>query len=330
MTERLKSIEKWLCEDLGYNGVSLSPASEDASFRQYFRASWGQETAIVMDAPPDKEDCKPFIEITGRLRECGVNAPGIRASNLQQGFLLLDDFGSELYLDVLTSENADRLYRDAVHAIVKFQGKGRTAGLPEYDSQLLIQEMELFRDWLVGRHLQIEITSSIDKIFNDVFLYLSESALEQPRVFVHRDYHSRNLMYLENNNPGILDYQDAVNGPVTYDLVSLFRDCYIKWPREKVLLWLKAYKDSYGHSWARSTSDEKFLRWFDLMGAQRHLKASGIFARLLYRDGKQGFMRNVPRTLTYILDLEGDYPGLSSLIGFIKDMVVPRLGPYQP
>ena len=325
MADRLKLIEKWLREDLSLGDISLRPASEDASFRRYFRAAWDNGSAVVMDAPPDREDCKPFIDITGRLISCKVNVPRIRASNLSQGFLLLDDLGNQLYLDVLTDKNADQLYRDAIHAIIKIQASGDTAGLPVYDEKLLSREMCLFSDWLVTRHLKIRITPPVQKLLDDVFLFLIEAALQQPRVFVHRDYHSRNLMFVEQQNPGILDYQDAVFGPVTYDLVSLFKDCYIKWPQEKIAGWLKYYVESTRRQWPAGVSEEQFIRWFDLMGVQRHLKASGIFARLLHRDGKSGFIQDIPRTLSYILDLEHQYPELSPLAEFIRESVMPGL-----
>ena len=325
MAERLESLRQWLHEDLGLTGFSITPASEDASFRRYFRVSWDDQTAIVMDAPPDRENSAVFMDITARLLECEVNVPNIMASNLDKGFLLIDDLGTDLYLDVLNAENADKLYSDAIDSLVRFQNHADTSGLPAYDETLLRQELSLFSDWLVGRHLQIEITAAVRKIFDDTFDLLVDSALQQPRAFVHRDYHSRNLL-VNRQNPGIVDYQDAVHGPVTYDIVSLLKDCYIQWPRSRVLYWLQEFRRKCGSTPAAITSDEEYLRWFDLMGVQRHLKASGIFARLLLRDNKPGFIGDIPRTLSYVIELEPNYPELLPLTGFIREQVMPGLG----
>lgn len=318
-------MHDWLGGELNLSDFTITPASEDASFRRYFRVSWNGESAIIMDAPPDRENVDPFIDVTARLLECDVNVPRIRAVNLEAGLLLLDDLGTELYLDVLTDENAGRLYADAMDALHRIQNRGRTAGLPDFDEDLLMREMALFRDWLAARHLRIEITSSIERILEDTFMLLIRSAREQPQVFVHRDYHSRNLLVGRNNNPGIVDYQDAVCGPVTYDLVSLLKDCYVKWPRAETDNWLSAFQERCGYISGQTFSHEQFIRWFDLMGVQRHLKASGIFARLLHRDGKPGFIKDIPRTLSYIVDLELDYSELSPLIDIIRDQVMPAL-----
>ena len=325
MPERLKLIKQWLQNDLRLAGFAVTPASVDASFRRYFRVSWEHETAIVMDAPPERENCAPFLDVTARLLACAVNVPAVRAQNLPAGLLLLDDLGEQLYLDALTAENADRLYADAIDALLRMQDKAEAGGLPGYEEKLLRQEMSLFSDWLLGRHLQIHINPDLQKILYDVFSLLVRSALEQPRVFVHRDYHSRNLLISTRHNPGIVDYQDAVYGPVTYDLVSLLKDCYIKWPRAKVLDWAWSFHSQSRLVTTAHVSPEQFLRWFDLMGVQRHLKASGIFARLLLRDNKAGFIRDIPRTLSYILDLEELYPELSPLAGLIRERVLPGL-----
>lgn len=329
MAERLNLLQQWLHADLGLTGFSITPASEDASFRRYFRVSWDGNTAIVMDAPPDKESCTVFMDITTRLLRSGVNVPAIRASNLENGFLLLDDLGQDLYLNVLNRDNAARLYSDAIDSLVAFQQRANSNGLPPYDEKLLRREMSLFRDWLIDRHLQIEITAAMEKIFTDTFSLLVDNALQQPGTFVHRDYHSRNLM-VNSRNPGIIDYQDAVYGPVTYDLVSLLKDCYIKWPRDRVLAWLEEFRDKCRVPAVADASTEQVRRWFDLMGVQRHLKASGIFARLLHRDNKPGFVGDIPRTLSYIVELEPDYPELLPLTGFIRERVFPGLKEGTP
>ena len=325
MADRLKLLRQWLQEDLNLTGFSIAPASEDASFRRYFRISWKQETAIVMDAPPERENCAPFLDITARLLAGKVNVPAVRARSLSAGFLLLDDLGTQLYLDVLTAENADRLYADAIAALLRMQDQVEVGGLPAYDEKLLRQEMSLFGDWLLDRHLHLRISPAMQKMLEAAVALLIRSALEQPRVFVHRDYHSRNLLLNPRLNPGIVDYQDAVHGPITYDLVSLLKDCYIKWPRVKVLGWARDYYDRCRLIAGAGLSHDQFLRWFDLMGVQRHLKASGIFARLLHRDNKTGFTRDIPRTLSYILDLEEFYPELSPLAGLIRERVLPGL-----
>jgi len=298
--DRLKQLEQWL-ENLSENTyTNLQPASADASFRQYFRVSNNKDnkTYIVMDAPPENEDCRPFLQITELIRNIGVNAPAIISMNIKQGFLLLDDLGNKPYLNQLNENNADDLYIDAIDALIKLQTID--AILPTYDAPLLQSEMNLFETWYLNRHLDVQLNNTQQTTLNNVFNILIKNATEQPQVFVHRDYHSRNLMLTEGNNPGVIDYQDAVIGPISYDLVSLFKDCYIEWPRKKIELWLELYL-------ARITPDrlidkQTLIRWFDLMGVQRHLKVLGIFARLNYRDGKAQYLNDLPLTLKYILD----------------------------
>lgn len=325
MKDRLELLNLWLRGDLGFTDFTLEPASEDASFRRYFRVRNNNNNFIVMDAPPAREDCRPYIDVARRLHPCGVNAPEILEQNLDQGFLLISDLGSVLYLDVLTGDNAERLYRDATTALMKMQVGAVTGGLPPYGRQLLMQEMALFRDWLLVRHLGMNPGTGLTRLLADNFNMLCKIALEQPRVFVHRDYHSRNLLVSEPNNPGIVDFQDAVSGPITYDLVSLFKDCYIKWPRDRIRHWLQEYYQAAVQPLQIEAGLEQFTRWFDFMGVQRHLKASGIFTRLWHRDGKSGFLKDVSRTLSYIVDLRDDYPELQPLIGLIQDEVLPSL-----
>ncbi len=298
--DRLTQLKLWL-EQLSANTYTdLQIASADASFRQYFRVSNNKDnkTYIVMDAPPENEDCRPFLQITELIRNIGVNAPAILAMDLQQGFLLLDDLGNKPYLAQLNENNADDLYIDAIDALIKMQAID--AILPSYDEQLLQSEMDLFETWYLNRHLDIRLNQTHKAILGSVFNTLIENAMQQPQVFVHRDYHSRNLMLTDVNNPGVIDYQDAVIGPITYDLVSLFKDCYIEWPREKVELWLELYLARITP--ARLIDKQTLMRWFDLMGVQRHLKVLGIFARLNYRDGKKQYLNDLPLTLKYILD----------------------------
>ena len=322
MNNRFDQLKNWLVEVLGQDDFDIKPASEDASFRRYYRISYNGSSRIIMDAPPDHEDCSRFIDISSRLRVSGVNAPEVFQYNKQYGFVLLSDFGDDLYLDVLNDSNADHLYKDALSALLRMQQNTDRTGIPPYDEALLLQEMELFRDWLLGRHLGIELDTNQNTQLDKIYTLLIDSALQQPVVFVHRDFHSRNLMYCENNNPGIIDFQDAVLGPVTYDLVSLFKDCYIKWPGETIYKWTRGFYNSVNTG---DFDETIFLRWFDLMGVQRHLKASGIFARLYHRDHKDGFLKDIPRTLSYIQDLENDYPELEFLIELIHSRVLPKL-----
>jgi aminoglycoside/choline kinase family phosphotransferase len=305
------------------NSYTLVPASEDASFRRYFRIDAGAGTRILMDAPPGKEDCRPFLDINRRLAAAGVNVPAIHASDVDLGFILMDDFGSALYLDRLTEENAESLYADAIDALTRMQRAADVGGLPLYNERLLLAEMRLFRDWLVEKHLRISLNRDEETLLTRTFEALIANALEQPRTFVHRDYHSRNLMLTPCGNPGMLDYQDAVYGPISYDLVSLLKDCYIRWPGERIRAWVSDYCRKIEP--AVVVEEDRFLRWFDLMGVQRHLKASGIFARLWHRDGKAGFLRDIPRTLSYIVDLRDQYPELAGLADFIDARVLPAL-----
>ncbi|NOY67704.1 MAG: phosphotransferase, partial [Gammaproteobacteria bacterium] len=301
--DRLQHLHSWLIDCLAVTDYQLQPASGDASFRRYFRLNHNGYSYIVMDAPPEKEDSKPFVSISRALINIGLNAPDVIEQDLDQGFLLLTDLGKKQYLDVLTKENVDRLYGDAMGALLSLQACGAAqCNFPLYDSDLLKSEMALFPDWLIGKHLNIQLSNDDRKILDDAFSILAESAQRQPQVPVHRDYHSRNLMFDETHNPGILDFQDAVIGPVTYDLVSLLRDCYIEWPREQIEAWVSGYHDLAVESGILKDENEaQFLRWFDLMGVQRHLKAAGIFARLNYRDNKPGYLADIPRTVGYII-----------------------------
>ena len=324
MPHRLEQLNHWLTNTLGLPAYEIAPASSDASFRRYFRISFGGETRIVMDAPPDKEDSHPFVAIGRQLFAIGLNVPEILAEDLEQGFLLLSDLGSQQYVSALNEGTVDRLYGDAMGALAVLQtcGPGSDA-LPPYDEALLRREMELFSDWYLGRHLGLELSGREQAVLGEVFDLLVQNAMAQPQVSVHRDYHSRNLM-VSAHNPGILDFQDAVYGPVTYDLVSLLRDCYIAWPRQQVEQWVLGYHDiAIDHGILRGAQEEQFLRWFDLMGVQRHLKASGIFARLNHRDGKPGYLNDIPRTLGYVAEVSGRYPELRPFLQLLEERVLP-------
>jgi aminoglycoside/choline kinase family phosphotransferase len=327
MSERLSLLENWLRTEAGLTDFTLKPASEDASFRRYFRISLQDgSTFIAMDAPPEHEDCAPFVDIARRLRQIGVHTPEIHAQDLEQGFLLLEDLGGESYLDNLDEEAVERLYGDALAALVSMQACVDPTGLPRYDREMLMTEMSLFPEWLLGKHLEFDLSDDDRKMLDETFVLLADSALEQPPVFVHRDYHSRNLMACSAQQPGVIDFQDAVQGPVTYDLVSLLRDCYIKWPAIQVDEWAWGYYQLCVQSGVlQDIHEDKFMRWFDLMGAQRHLKAAGIFARLAYRDGKTGYLNDIPRTLGYIVEVADRQPELKPLVAFIDERVLPGL-----
>ena len=327
MPERIKALRAWLAGSVALEVFSLEVASGDASFRRYFRVVQpGKPSLIAMDAPPEREDCRPFVSIAEHLERLGLHVPHIHAVSLEEGFLLIDDLGSRHYLEALSARNADRLYGDALGALLVMQACGPRENLPIYDGALLRQEMSLFRDWLVRRHLGLNISDNEEKGIDRAFALLETNALTQPQVFVHRDYHSRNLMVTASPNPGILDFQDAVVGPVTYDLVSLLKDCYVRWPEERVRAWAEGYFVLAVQSGVlRSEQEHQFMRWFDLMGVQRHLKAAGIFARLYRRDGKEGYLGDIPRTLSYIVEVAGNYPELNDLARFIESRVLPHL-----
>jgi aminoglycoside/choline kinase family phosphotransferase len=327
LDQRFEALKLWVGTVLAYPEYEIKPASADASFRRYFRVYAGGVTHIVMDAPPEKEDIRPFIRIARRLQALGLNVPDVLQQDLDQGFLLLGDLGTHVYLAQLNPDTVERLYGDALGALVVLQaGTGSDdLVLPDYDHPLLRREMELFREWYIGRHLGLTLTTGQHAVLDQAFDVLAHSALAQPRVWVHRDYHSRNLMRTEVNNPGILDFQDAVLGPVTYDLVSLLRDCYIAWPRALVEEWALGYQALAFQSGLPVGEDEaQFLRWFDLMGVQRHLKATGIFARLWHRDGKSGYLNDIPRTLGYVWDVSNRYPELRAFNRLLHEIGAPE------
>ena len=328
--QRLAQLQHWLSHELGLPAYEIAAASSDASFRRYFRIRFGGESRIVMDAPPEKEDSRSFVRIARLLHALGLHVPEIHAEDLAQGFLLLSDLGSQSYLEQLNGENVATLYGDAMGALAVLQACGPDGdSLPLYDEPLLRQEMGLFRDWYLQRHLGLQLTASEQQVLDQTYTRLVQMALEQPRVAVHRDYHSRNLMVC-GHNPGILDFQDAVYGPLSYDLVSLLRDCYIVWPREQVEGWVMGYHQlALDHGILREPQQERFMQWFDWMGVQRHLKACGIFARLHHRDGKPGYLGDIPRTLGYVAQVAKAYPELGEFARLLEDRGVMAL-PLTP
>lgn len=317
MSDRLQQMKRWL-NSLGYNNYTLTSASEDASFRSYQRLQQGDISWVVMDAPPDKEPCDRFIEIAIKLRQAGLSSPEIIAQNLDLGFLLLTDLGATPYLSVLNADSKDALYADALGALLKMQVNVTCDGLVKYNHALLKQEMSLFHDWFLGELLGITLSESQQQQWASIQQTLVQNALEQPQLFVHRDYHSRNLMKINTGNPGIIDFQDAVSGPITYDLVSLLRDCYIDWPIDVVESLVVDYFHRAKAAGLVNGEPGQFLHWFNLMGIQRHLKAVGIFCRLNIRDGKSGYLKDIPRTLNYLKQVSESEPsmaGLNDLIG---------------
>jgi len=328
MSERLTQLKQWLREQTGQD-CELAPASSDASFRRYFRIEVEQGSQIVMDAPPEQEDCRPFIHVAELLRSAGLNAPEVIAQDLDAGFLLLSDLGNTTYLEVLNEDSADRLYADALTALTDIQAgiDIEKAELPDYDEVLLQTELNLFKDWYLEKHCGVVLNEQQQTVWQKTCRILIASALAQPTVCVHRDYHSRNLMKIdEGQNPGVIDFQDAVTGPITYDLVSLLRDCYISWPRAQVEEWVNGFYEQTVHAGiidADKISKKQFLHWFDLMGVQRHLKAIGIFARLLHRDDKHGYIKDIPRALAYVLDVCQRHDELHEFYQLLLELKLP-------
>jgi aminoglycoside/choline kinase family phosphotransferase len=330
---RLALIHDWLARDLGLRLERVEPASADASFRRYFRAFSKDGTFVVMDAPPGKEDVRPYLKVTRLLEELGAHVPHVHRSDIEQGLLLLEDLGGTHYLSRLNAgDDPEPLYGDALRVLAEIQVRGGAAAaeLAPYDREALAREMGLLPEWFLGRHLALELSPAERQVIAAAFEFLIVEALAQPAVFVHRDFHSRNLMVLAERNPGIIDFQDALRGPVGYDLVSLLKDCYISWPREQVVGWVGEYRGllrSLGDAGTRlsGTDDREFLRWFDLIGAQRHIKVLGIFARLWYRDGKPAYLKDLPLTLEYVRTTCGWYPELAALGRFLEERVVPEL-----
>ncbi|MDD5330705.1 MAG: phosphotransferase [Sulfuricella sp.] len=320
--DRLELLENWLKQQLPGAAYSIAPASADASFRRYFRVGLPDCSLIVMDAPPEHEDCRPFIHVAELFQDAGVNVPRILAQDLAQGFLLLSDLGGTTYLEALGRDEAaaDKLYRAAAEALIDIQLASRPGVLPEYDEALLARELSLFPDWYVGKHLQTALTAAQAEAMNGVFDLILRNNLAQPQVFVHRDYHSRNLMVTEPG-PGILDFQDAVYGPVTYDLASLLKDAYIHWEEERVLDWLIRYWEKAKKAGLPVADDfAAFYRDFEWMGAQRHIKVLGIFARLYHRDGKDGYLKDMPLVMAYLRKTCERYGELHPLLKLLDDL----------
>lgn len=331
MSKRLQKIKIWLNEQYGVI-KSIDIASSDASFRGYFRVVFAtcfnsdlmrDQSYIVMDAPPEFEDIHPFIRIANFLESQDINVPHIYAINDKDGFLLLEDFGKENYLDNINTANADSLYQQAMLSLVKLQSikQEQWISLPDYNDELLNREMDLFEQWYVNKHLNITLNRSQQHVLKQTLAYLTKQILLQPTVVVHRDYHSRNLMLVDNKNPGIIDFQDAVIGPCTYDLVSLLRDSYICWPDKQVEVWVNYfYQQLLDNNIIDKCSFENFMQWFDFMGMQRQIKVVGIFSRLYHRDGKENYLNDIPQTWSYLIATSKKHPQFKEFYNLLLEL----------
>jgi aminoglycoside/choline kinase family phosphotransferase len=326
--ERLQALQGWAARQLGGDALDIAPASADASFRRYFRVTAKGRDYIVMDAPPAHEDCRPFVAVARLFGDAGVHVPQVLAQDLEQGFLLLTDLGNVTYLSALDEAALDRdvareLYLASNDALIRIQQASRPGVLPEYDRALLIRELMLFPEWYVAKHLGVAMKGEQKTILDTVFERLLANNLAQPQVYVHRDWHSRNLM-VSDPNPGILDFQDAVYGPITYDLASIYRDAYIQWDEEQQLDWVIRYWEKARAARLPVREDfGEFWRDFEWMGAQRQIKVLGIFARLYHRDGKDGYLKDMPRVMHYLRKTCERYDELKPLL-FLLDALQDR------
>ncbi|WP_421866399.1 aminoglycoside phosphotransferase family protein [Motiliproteus sp.] len=334
LDRRLNQLQDWVPSAFEQLGIDLAEdwqlqaVSGDASFRRYFRVHSHNLSWIAVDAPPQKEDSAPFVAIARAWETLDIHVPQVHLADLSQGFMLLSDLGDTLYLDRLTPDSADPLYRQALVTLTHIQQCRSIQGepFPPYNRALLQREMDLFSDWFLGQLLELKLTSYEQKLLGQVYERLIVSALEQPQVCVHRDYHSRNLMVIDAQAPGVIDFQDAVWGPITYDLVSLLRDCYIDWPEHRVTSWALDYAELAAEAGLMdSVSEQRFLGWFDRMGMQRHLKAIGIFARLNLRDSKPGYLGDIPRTLDYLRRVAASHTELAEFGRWLDQRVVPAM-----
>jgi len=319
-TDRAAARLAWTRATLGDHALTLEPASSDASFRSYWRTQHGGRSWIVMDSPPAQEDPRPWLRIGQQLTDAGLHVPAVHAHDLQQGFLLIEDLGTRLYLSELNDSNADALYGDAMDALLRMQTRMAYQDLPPFDHRLLTSGLEVMPEWFLIRHLGHTPTCDEWDVLETAFSAIIANAQEQPRCFVHRDYHSRNLLVVEHDNPGIIDFQGALAGPLTYDLASLLRDAYIVWPRARVEGWVEAYRQRLRDAGMIDATIDRahFLRWFDLTGLHRHVRVLGQFYRLWYRDGKPGYLADVPRVYAYVIAVARSYPELADFAALIE------------
>lgn len=324
--QRFEALQTWLKGVLKLSTLSLIPLAGDASFRRYYRLVLSpDQNYMIMDAPPGIEEVQPFITIAQAFTRLGVCVPQILARDIEQGFLMLTDFGDRLYLPELTNTNVDQLYAIALTALSKIQRyrPESDGALPVFGRQAMRRELLFFEEWFLAKHVQVSIP---ERILQQTYEFILAAAESQPQLCIHRDYHSRNLMILPNNQVGVLDFQDAAWGPITYDIISLLKDSYIDWPRARVIQWAQDF-------WAHSISEgilpkvsfEQYLHWFDLMALQRHLKVLFIFARKFHRDGSTHYLGDIPRTLRYTLDITKQYPELSDFQAILEQEVAPKI-----
>jgi aminoglycoside/choline kinase family phosphotransferase len=318
--DRQQDLLLWVQEQINDQECYVKPASSDASFRSYWRVFSKDQTYIVMDAPPEHENCTPFIVFSKKLESSGIQVPIVIASDLSQGFLLLSDLGTVQYLEVLNLDTYKNLYNDAINALHTMQQNTDLSNSPLYDKNLLRLELSLFEEWFINKHLNSRLNEEQSHTLSKSLDLLIDNALQQPQTFVHRDYHSRNLMKTKNNNPGVLDFQDAVVGPVTYDLVSLLKDCYISWDQSIVDEFSDGFRKKYNHTNQTNIKFDQWQRWFDLMGIQRHLKVLGIFCRLNYRDNKANYLKDLNLTLHYVKQACERYSELHALLEVINEI----------
>lgn len=320
LDERAASRLAWTRSTLGDAALTLEPASADASFRSYWRTWHGGRSWIVMDSPPAQEDPRPWLAMGERLAIAGVHVPAVHATDLERGFLLIEDLGSRLYLAELDEVSADRLYGDAMDALLVMQTRVACDDLPPFDEAVLARGLETMPEWFLQRHLGQPPERGERDVLETAFGIIVSNALEQPHRFVHRDFHSRNLLVTANNNPGVIDFQGALSGPITYDLASLLRDAYIVWPAERVDGWAQAYRRQLVEAGLleATVTPARFQRWFDLTGLHRHVRVLGQFYRLWYRDGKAGYLADVPTVFRYVIDVAQRYPELRDFADLLQ------------
>jgi aminoglycoside/choline kinase family phosphotransferase len=310
----------WTRSTLGDATLTLEPASSDASFRSYWRTQHAGTSWIVMDSPPAQEDPRPWLAMNARLAAAGLHVPAVHAHDLEQGFLLIEDLGTRLYLPALNDDSADKLYGDAMDALLRMQSRMDYSDLPPFDHALLVSGLEVMPEWFLGRHLGHTPECDEWDVLEAAFDVVIHNALRQPRCFVHRDFHSRNLLVVDDNNPGIIDFQGALAGPITYDLASLLRDAYITWPRARIEGWVESYRLRLVDAGliGKDINRAHFLRWFDLTGLHRHIRVLGQFYRLWYRDGKPGYLADVPRVYHYVVSVARGYPELADFVALLE------------
>jgi aminoglycoside/choline kinase family phosphotransferase len=323
MLERENALKEWLNQIIPQKNLTITPLTGDASFRRYYRLQYNGISRIVMDAPPGKEDLQPFIDVAQLLTQFQVLTPEIMAKDITQGFLLLSDFGDQLLLDTLRADTADNYYKEAIDTLFKMQQcPANDPILPPFNKQFMLSEMQLCNEWFLSAYLSLQLSDKESLMIKDTMDWIATEVAQQPLTFIHRDYHSRNLMWVTQPGQmqlGVIDFQDAMCGPFTYDLVSLLKDCYISWPRERVLAWVNYFYTNMPQHHGYSQTD--FIRAFDLCGLQRHLKVLGIFSRLHLRDGKRAYLDNLPLTLKYVLECTETYKELHPLYDMMQKRI---------